>query len=108
MDTILSMAEGIIEYGEEAERIYAKPLAEAIVAEQQTPMRYALVTEEAGKGDQIAAYMPGNYKVLGRTPIRATNRVVFLIGGRDSCGWTLDDYVIPRLASGMYFAEEVA
>jgi hypothetical protein len=34
--------------------------------------------------------------------------VVFLIGGRDSCGWTLDDYVIPRLASGMYFAEEVA
>jgi hypothetical protein len=34
--------------------------------------------------------------------------VQFLIAGRDVAGWTLDDYVIPRLASGMYYAEEVA
>ena len=33
---------------------------------------------------------------------------VVLIVGRDSAGWTLDGYVIPRLASGTIFAEEVS
>ena len=30
-----------------------------------------------------------------------------VIGGRDVAGWTLDAYVIPRLASGLYFATEI-
>ena len=30
-----------------------------------------------------------------------------MIGGRDVAGWTLDAYVIPRLASGLYFATEI-
>jgi hypothetical protein len=71
------------------------------------PMRYALVSVDIGKVEQLKAYMPGNYEVLGRTPIGASNTVSVLIGGRDSCGWTLDDYVIPRLASGMYYAVEI-
>ena len=32
---------------------------------------------------------------------------VITIFGTDSAGWTLDDYVIPRLASGMIYATEV-
>jgi hypothetical protein len=108
MDTILEMAQGIIEYGDAGAEHYARPLAEAVIAEAQTPMRYALVSANAGQTDQIAAYMPGNYKVLGRTPIKGTNTVQVLIGGRDVAGWTLDDYVLPRLASGMYYGDEVA
>jgi hypothetical protein len=29
------------------------------------------------------------------------------ITGTDQAGWTLDDYVIPRLASGLIVAKEV-
>jgi hypothetical protein len=72
------------------------------------PVRYALVSEDAGKQETVAAYLPDNYTIVGRTAIRHTNTVQFLIAGRDVAGWTLDDYVIPRLASGMYYAEEVA
>jgi hypothetical protein len=31
-----------------------------------------------------------------------------LIEGEDNAGWTLDGYVIPRLASGLIFAKEVS
>jgi hypothetical protein len=107
MHTILEMAKGIIEYGDAGAEHYARPLAEAIVAEAETPMRYALISANAGQTDQIAAYMPGNYAVLGRTPIGASNTVQVLIGGRDASGWTLDGYVLPRLASGMYYGTEI-
>lgn len=88
--------------------VYISELLTALAALEAKPVRYALVTAEAGKQSQIAAYLPGNYEVVGRTAIGGSNTVKFLIAGRDSCGWTLDGYVIPRLASGMYFAEEVA
>lgn len=104
---ILDYARGIIEYGEEAEREYARPLAEAIIDEAARPMRYALVSVDVGKAEQIKAYMPGNYEVVGRTPIGGTNTVSVLIAGRDSAGWTLDGYVLPRLASGMYYGVEI-
>lgn len=71
------------------------------------PMRYALVKVDVGKVEQLKAYMPGNYEVVGRTPIGASNTVSVLIAGRDVAGWTLDGYVIPRLASGLYYAEEI-
>jgi hypothetical protein len=61
-------------------------------------MRYALV---AGRGEQVAAYLPDNYQVLGSVDGQT------VIGGRDAAGWTLDAYVIPRLASGLYFATEI-
>lgn len=70
--------------------------------------RYALVSANAGSTDQIAAYLPDNYRVVGRTPIRGTNTVQILIAGSDVAGWTLDGYVLPRLASGMYYGDEVA
>lgn len=50
----------------------------------------------------IQAYLPRNYTVLMGPDGN------WLIVGYDSAGWTLDDYVIPRLASGLHFAEEIA
>lgn len=51
--------------------------------------------------ETVAAYMPGNYRVIGMDGDDV------LIGGTDNHGWTLDDYVIPRLASGMMLAVEI-
>ena len=51
--------------------------------------------------DIVARYLPDNYVAVeddGRT----------LIIGRDVMGWTLDDYVIPRLASGLHTAVEIS
>lgn len=50
--------------------------------------------------ERVAAYLPANY-----TASETDDGV--LIVGRDVAGWTLDDYVIPRLASGLMFATEV-
>jgi hypothetical protein len=50
--------------------------------------------------DTVARYLPSNYSVL-----RAEGENV-IIQGEDSAGWTLEDYVIPRLASGMIRAKE--
>lgn len=61
-------------------------------------MRYALVASDA---DAVAAYLPGNYRVFGTVDGQT------VIAGRDPAGWTLEGYVIPRLASGLYFATEI-
>jgi hypothetical protein len=49
----------------------------------------------------VASYLPSNYRVTGE------DEEWIYIEGSDSHGWTLDDYVIPRLASGLMFAEEI-
>lgn len=49
---------------------------------------------------RVSAYLPDNY-----TATNASDGVK--ITGEDVAGWTLDDYVIPRLASGLIFAHEV-
>ena len=49
----------------------------------------------------IAAYLPGNYRILGTVDAQT------VIAGRDQAGWTLEGYVIPRLGSGLYFATEI-
>src|SRR5688572_28803012 len=51
------------------------------------------------RGNVVAAYLPSNYSVVGATPEGWT-----IVEGKDVAGWTLDGYVIPRLASGLYFA----
>ena len=51
--------------------------------------------------ETVAAYLPQNYRVLGMDGDDV------LIGGTDNHGWTLDDYVIPRLGSGMLFCKEI-
>lgn len=46
--------------------------------------------------ERVDAYMPRNYVTIVHT------HSLYVIG-RDSAGWTLDDYVLPRLASGGVF-----
>jgi hypothetical protein len=60
--------------------------------------RYASIE---GQPKVIAAYMPGNYKVTGYVETEGT--ILTFIEGEDRFGWTLDDYVRPRLESGLYF-----
>lgn len=49
----------------------------------------------------VAGYLPSNYQVTGED-----DDYVY-IEGTDNAGWTLDGYVIPRLGSGLIFAEEI-
>jgi hypothetical protein len=71
--------------------------------------RFAVV-RGARRVEEVAAYLPDNYGVMEsfeeengpRKP-----RLVVIVGGIDRFGWTLDSYVIPRLASGMIAAQEI-
>jgi hypothetical protein len=62
-------------------------------------MRYATCNAPL---DTVQAYLPDNYRA------RVQPDGLVLISGTDRGGWTLDDYVIPRLASGLIYAAEVA
>lgn len=65
------------------------------------------------KDDSLAAsvnrYLPSNYRVDRTTvpPSEWGGAGEVLVVGHDVAGWTLDGYVLPRLASGMYYGEEV-
>ena len=67
--------------------------------------RSALITggraSERRDLEHVQAYLPANY-TASRTPAGD-----ILITGEDVAGWTLHDYVIPRLASGLIWAAEV-
>ena len=63
------------------------------------PLRTATV--RGGSVESVAAYLPRSYEVV------AERDGVVLIAGRDNSGWTMDAYVIPRLASGLLWATEV-
>lgn len=51
---------------------------------------------------RVEAFLPLNYSA------RALNADVVEITGRDAAGHTLDGYVIPRLASGGMYADEIS
>lgn len=81
--------------------------------------RYAIVQTRTPA--QVAAYMPANYEVMATFEPGELDDLVatrtdpgcipgygyVVIEGRDSHGWTLDDYVIPRLQSGLHAAWEI-
>lgn len=50
--------------------------------------------------ETVRRYLPSNY-------LADSDGGNVWIHGFDSAGWTLDGYVIPRLASGLHFAREV-
>jgi hypothetical protein len=53
--------------------------------------------------------MPGNYRVDGSVrngPIDG-GRLEVVVSGEDRYGWTLEDYVRPRLGSGLMGCEEI-
>jgi len=78
------------------------------------PTRRAIITQTLSESQykdpkaietilsDVRALLPGNYKVGYNSLTKQ-----FMITGKDVAGWTMDDYVIPRLASGLIFAEEV-
>ncbi len=71
-----------------------------------TDMRLALVTGRDITAERVAAYLPANYRVVD-ADITGRDGDTVIIEGLDVAGWTLDDYVIPRLASGLLWATEV-
>jgi hypothetical protein len=66
----------------------------------QQPPRFRQALVEKGKLDVVQDYLPTNYKAF-EVPQG------ILIAGYDDHGWTLDGYVIPRLASGLIAAKEI-
>ena len=58
--------------------------------------------------ETVRRYLPDNYVAslapFGGRWIEGT----IIIEGEDVAGWTLDDYVIPRLASGLIGCREVS
>ena len=76
--------------------------------------RYALITT-CDSREKIERYLPGNYRVIHVEPSREFHHMQhggdqkydIVIAGRDASGWTLDDYVLPRLASGLIFGKEI-
>lgn len=75
-------------------------------------VRTATVECRADEVQQIRLYLPRNYSVPFGTRHDPENssrssRVTAYVVGTDEAGWTLDDYVIPRLASGGWRAVEV-
>ena len=64
-------------------------------------MRIAhVIRPETEDIETIARYLPDNYRAI------AENDGGIRIEGEDVAGWTLDGYVIPRLASGLHWAKE--
>ena len=58
--------------------------------------------------DAVGRYLPENYKVTGTLTVDdGVNVGAVRVAGSDVAGWTLDGYVLPRLASGMYYGVEV-
>lgn len=58
---------------------------------------------------QILRYLPDNYGLMESFPGTRFGRekLIVIIGGTDVAGWTLEDYVIPRLQSGLYGVQEI-
>jgi len=53
----------------------------------------------------VQAYMPDNYGAVEVNNDFGTSEI--LIVGYDVSGWSLDAYVIPRLACGLIWAKEL-
>lgn len=71
-------------------------------------MRFALVSSPEINLDVVKRYLPSNYHAVAVKDDREPPlQLAVLIAGEDNFGWTLDDYVIPRLASGMIYAHEL-
>ena len=73
--------------------------------EPVAPLRRAVLHLGPGNENKFGAveqYLPDNYTATLLDDYYGT----VIIVGRDHLGWTLDEYVIPRLASGLYSAFE--
>ena len=73
--------------------------------------RVAVVLDDAISEEHVQNYLPQGYNAkiehVGKELHESRRSLRIVIRGYDIAGWTLDDYVIPRLASGMIVATEV-
>jgi len=67
-------------------------------------LHYDTATLAADDIDAVRRYLPANYGAYREMNVDGSVDIV--IAGVDRYGWTLDDYVLPRLASGNRFAKE--
>lgn len=65
--------------------------------------RYAITSAPMRIAKQ---YLPANYRVIGEFEV-SDGRMASVIAGTDNAGWTLDDYVKPRLQSGLHRCTEI-
>jgi hypothetical protein len=71
-----------------------------IIPRNINPTRMAIIDKDGLKLSDVQQYLPTNYGAFRRVDGRIQ------ITGRDDHGWTMDGYVIPRLASGLIPARE--
>lgn len=64
-------------------------------------MTRTAIVEPGQDVERVRAYLPNNYNA-----VMLDRAGTIRITGEDVAGWTLDGYVIPRLASGLIFAKE--
>ena len=57
------------------------------------------ITVKGANERTVARFLPSNFEVVSSD----TEAGTVTISGEDSHGWTLEDYVLPRLASGWIF-----
>ncbi len=62
------------------------------------------IAQADGTTSEVCQYLPQNYSVIG---LALTIGEGVIIAGRDNHGWTLHEYVIPRLASGLIVCVEL-
>lgn len=71
-------------------------------------MRFALVSSPEIDLARVQRFLPSNYHAVAVKDDREPPlQLAVLIAGHDTMGWTLEDYVLPRLASGMIYAHEL-
>ena len=74
--------------------------------------RVAVVLDDAISEEHVQNYLPQGYTAKieylpGNQAGKTSNAMRIVIRGYDIAGWTLDGYVIPRLATGLIVATEV-
>lgn len=68
----------------------------------ERPERRAAVGGSGLDRERLERFLPSNYRV-----VEQLGDARWIIAGRDHAGWTLDDYVLPRLASGSIYGREL-
>ena len=71
-------------------------------------MKYVLVNAASGTREEVAKYLPTNFRLIGITfPSDYYPEGEYIVVGKNVAGWTVNEYVIPRLGSGLIAAREV-
>ena len=74
--------------------------------EQRAPFRTALVFGSNITAERVANYLPSNYTVVD-ADVTGDDGDSVIIGGHDVAGWTIEQYIAPRLGTGgMFLADD--